>query len=542
MANIIIQVSKYLIIILMAAYTFSCFSIFTRSYEDEENKVLIRQDVLLFMIQITAFIAMYFATQDLRMMFIYGALAVIVMAVILLYNLIYPNVSRLVVNNMCMLITAGMIMITRLSAQSKSPYGIAIRQLAFVVVGIVFGLIVPVLIRKMTFLENWTYIYAAVGGAALLIVALFAATLGGAKLSFNIGPVSLQPSEFVKILFVFFVAASLNKSTEFKNVVVTTAIAAAHVLILVLSTDLGAALIFFIVYLIMLYVATRQPLYAIAGVAAGCGAAVIGYHLFSHIKVRVAAWQDPFAAYSEGGYQIAQSLFAIGSGGWFGTGLFRGQPDTIPVAETDLIFSAMTEEMGLIFTLCLILVCVSCYVMFLNIAMELRNFFYKLVALGLGTCYIFQVFLQIGGVTKFIPLTGVTLPFVSYGGSSLLSTMIMFGIIQGLYIVREDEEAEEEHQIEMQRARQRNRSRQNERRRQSSSNAKSGRSRQDGRDRRREYDGDNRDRARQRERDLRNESGRPTGKKTTKSSPRFEDVPEQRQQRQRRTRSEQRIR
>ncbi len=111
MANIIIQVSKYLIIILMAAYTFSCFSIFTRSYEDEENKVLIRQDVLLFMIQITAFIAMYFATQDLRMMFIYGALAVIVMAVILLYNLIYPNVSRLVVNNMCMLITAGMIMI-----------------------------------------------------------------------------------------------------------------------------------------------------------------------------------------------------------------------------------------------------------------------------------------------------------------------------------------------------------------------------------------------------------------------------------------------
>lgn len=203
MANIIIQVSKYLIIILMAAYTFSCFSIFTRSYEDEENKVLIRQDVLLFMIQITAFIAMYFATQDLRMMFIYGALAVIVMAVILLYNLIYPNVSRLVVNNMCMLITAGMIMITRLSVQSKSPYGIAIRQLVFVVVGIVFGLIVPVLIRKMTFLENWTYIYAAVGGAALLIVALFAATLGGAKLSFNIGPVSLQPSEFVKILFVF---------------------------------------------------------------------------------------------------------------------------------------------------------------------------------------------------------------------------------------------------------------------------------------------------------------------------------------------------
>ena len=292
MTNIIIQISKYIIILLMAAYTFSCFSIFTRNYEDEEKRVLIRQDVLLFLLQMVSFFAMYTAKKDLRILFIYAALAVVILGVILLYNLIYPSVSRLVVNNMCMLITAGMIMITRLSVDSKSPYGIAVKQLAFVIVGVSFGLIVPVLIRKIEFLENWTYIYAGVGGAALLVVALFAATSGGAKLSFNLGPVSIQPSEFVKILFVFYVAA--------------------HVLILVISTDLGAALIYFVVYLIMLYVATRQPLYAVAGVGAGCGAAVIGYHIFSHIKVRVAAWQDPFATYSNGGYQIAQSLFAIG--------------------------------------------------------------------------------------------------------------------------------------------------------------------------------------------------------------------------------------
>ena len=272
------------------------------------------------------------------------------------------------------------------------------------------------------------------------MVAVFAQTSGGAKLGFEIFGFNIQPSEFVKILFVFFVAASLNKSKEFKNVVITTAIAAAHVLILVLSTDLGAALIFFVVYLVMLYVATRQPLYAIAGLGAGALAAVAGYHLFAHIQVRVEAWQDPIASYGDSGYQVAQSLFAIGTGSWFGTGLFQGQPDTIPVSETDFIFSAITEEMGVIYALCLILICVSCYVMFLNIAMELHNYFYKLVALGLGTCYIFQVFLQIGGVTKFIPSTGMTLPFVSYGGSSVLSTMIMFGIIQGLYILREDEE------------------------------------------------------------------------------------------------------
>ena len=450
MANIAIQISKYLIIALMMAYTFSCFSIFTRNYEDEEKRVLIRQDVLLFLMQLLAFATMYLAADDMRILFLYGALAVVLLGVILLYNLIYPNVSKLVVNNMCMLITVGMIMITRLSSDNETPYGTAVRQLVFVVLGVTFGLFVPVLIRKLTFLDQWTYIYAGAGGAALLAVALFAPRSGGAKLGFELFGINVQPSEFVKILFVFFVAASLNKSTEFKNVVITTAVAAAHVLILVVSTDLGAALIFFVVYLVMLYVSTRQPLYAAAGLGAGVLAAVAGYHLFSHIAVRVEAWQDPIATYSGSGYQVAQSLFAIGTGSWFGTGLFQGQPDTIPVAETDFIFSAVTEEMGVIFGLCIVLICVSCYVMFLNIAMELHRRFYKLVALGLGTCYIFQVFLQIGGVTKFIPSTGMTLPFVSYGGSSMLSTMIMFGIIQGLYIVREDEEEKREKEKEAQ--------------------------------------------------------------------------------------------
>ena len=156
-------------------------------------------------------------------------------------------------------------------------------------------------------------------------------------------------------------------------------------------------------------------------------------------RTRVNVWRDPFGTYDKGGYQVAQSLFAIGTGGWFGAGLYQGQPDTIPVSAEDFIFSAISEEMGLIYAMCLILICVSCYVMFLNIAMQLHNLFYKMVALGLGTCYIFQVFLTIGGATKFIPSTGVTLPLVSYGGSSLISTLIMFAIIQGLYILRQDE-------------------------------------------------------------------------------------------------------
>lgn len=394
------------------------------------------QNIVMFLMHFLAYMVMYLKMNEPKLMFFYAAQVVYFLAVILLYSLIYPTVSKLIVNNMCMLISIGLIMITRLN------YGSAVKQFIFAVLGSVFGLVVPVIIRKMKSLIDWTYIYAGVGLGALTLVAVFAATSGGAKLGFEIAGIGIQPSEFVKILFVFFVASSLKKSTEFKNVVVTTALAAAHVLILVLSTDLGAALIMFVVYLVMLYVATQQPLYAVAGVGAGSFAAVIGYKLFAHIKVRVAAWKDPFATYSDGGYQVAQSLFAIGTGSWFGMGLCQGSPDLIPVAETDFIFSAIAEELGVIFALCLILVCVSCYVMFLNIAMEIRNRFYKLIALGLGTCYIFQVFLTIGGVTKFIPSTGVTLPLVSYGGSSMLSTMIMFGIIQGLYIIREDEEEE----------------------------------------------------------------------------------------------------
>ena len=212
MTNIFIQLSKYIIIALMAAYTFSCFSIFTRNYEDEEKRVLIRQDVLLFLMQLLAFLTMYLSENDMRILFIYAALAVVLLAVIILYNLIYPNVSRLVVNNMCMLITSGMIMITRLSADNDSPYGSAVRQLIFVVLGAVIALIVPVLIRKLTFLDRWTYVYAAVGGAALLAVALFAQISGGARLGFEIMGINIQPSEFVKILFVFYVASSLNKS------------------------------------------------------------------------------------------------------------------------------------------------------------------------------------------------------------------------------------------------------------------------------------------------------------------------------------------
>ena len=154
------------------------------------------------------------------------------------------------------------------------------------------------------------------------------------------------------------------------------------------------------------------------------------------------AWRDPLSVIDNQGYQICQSLFAIGTGGWSGLGLGQGLPKKIPVVENDFIFSAISEEMGGVFALCIIMVCVSCFLMIFNVSMQMKDQFYKLVALGLGSTYALQVFLTIGGVTKFIPSTGVTLPLVSNGGSSLLSTMILFGIVQALYIMQDKSKSE----------------------------------------------------------------------------------------------------
>ncbi len=222
-------------------------------------------------------------------------------------------------------------------------------------------------------------------------------------------------------------------------------VAGIHVVILVISKDLGSALIFFVVYVLMVFVATRNPLYLLAGTAGGSAAAVIAYQAFSHVQVRVQAWRDPWSEIDSAGYQITQSLFAIGSGGWFGMGLFQGTPNSIPFVEADFIFSAIAEELGIIFAMCVILVSLSSFIMFMDISMKLKDNFYRLIAFGLGVTYIFQVFLTIGGGSKFIPLTGVTLPLVSYGGSSVLTTLIMFAIIEGLCMVKGDEEKEEKY-------------------------------------------------------------------------------------------------
>lgn len=440
MVHILVEISKYLMILLFLLYTFECFWVLRYSASSKKPKRIYRsQRRILFIIHADAFLVLFLTTMNVEMVGFYLMQVVLFLAILLLYRHFYKNASQLLINNMCMLMCIGMIILTRLSFTK------AFRQYLFMVAGLVIVMLFPMILHGTSELfRKLTWGYAVLGILALLVVAVIGTTSYGAKLSVTIGPISIQPSEFVKIIFVFFIASMLYERQDLKQVIITSAVSAVFVLVLVASRDLGGALLYFITYLAMVYVATKKFVYFGGGFAAMAVASVVGYHLFSHVQTRVIAWKDPLAVYDNAGYQVSQSLFAIGTGGWFGLGLNQGLPNKIPVVEKDVIFSAISEEMGGVFALCLIAVCISCFLIIFNISMQLKDKFYRLVALGLGTIYAMQVFLTIGGVTKFIPSTGVTLPLVSYGGSSLLSTVIIFGIIQALYVMQAERREQDE--------------------------------------------------------------------------------------------------
>ena len=429
----ITELSKYFITLFIALYTLECFLVFRFQDEEKRSGSYIRQNLLMFLVHFSCFLVICFETGKLEYLLFYVLQQILLFATIVLFRMVYPGGNRLIINNMCMLLSIGFIILSRLSFEK------AIKQFFIVTVSIIIGMLIPFFIHKLKFLKSLTWVYAAVGIVAIGIVLILGSTTYGSKISYSIGGVTFQPSEFVKIIFVFFLASALSESHDLLRVALTAVVAGAHVLILVASKDLGSALIFFIVYVMMVFIATGNWAYLFLGSAGGCGAAVIAYQLFSHVQVRVLAWKDPFSCIDDAGYQITQSLFAISSGGWFGLGLFRGTPDSIPFVEADFVFSAVAEELGIVFSMCMILICISCFIMFMNIAMRLQDKFYQLIAFGLGVTYIFQVFLTIGGGTKFIPMTGITLPFISYGGSSVLTTLVMFFIIEGLYIIRQEE-------------------------------------------------------------------------------------------------------
>ncbi len=433
MQALFIEISKYVFAILIALYTLASYWGAVMQTERAKRRIGAVQLVFMFVMHLLGFLILFILNEeDMRYVYLYFAQFVFLFITLMIYDVIYPRASRLLVNNMCTLMAIGFVMIARLDFDK------CVKQFLIAAAGMIVTFFVPWLLKSVRSFRNFGWLYCLVG-LGLLVAVLFGKKVFGANLVLTVGSISVQPGEFVKILYIMFVASLFNKSCSFKQIVAVSIAAAAHVIVLVISNDLGAALIFFVVYIMMLYTATRQVRYLAAGVVAGSAAGFVAYKLFTHVQNRVAIWKDPWATIETTGYQICQSLFALGMGSWFGYGLGQGMPAKIPVAEKDFMFSALTEEFGAIFTIALLLICLNNLILMMNIASRCRTLFYRLVAVGIGVTYGFQVFLTVGGAIKLIPMTGVTLPFVSYGGSSIVSSLFMFALINGMYNMRQDE-------------------------------------------------------------------------------------------------------
>ena len=343
-------------------------------------------------------------------------------------NKIFKYPDRIVLVCCITLVSIGLIMQYRISPETGW------KQLLWFVSGIVAMYITIMLFKSNLNLGkvNWLLIAATAG--LLLMALVFARVIGGAKNWIKIGPFSFQPSEFAKITFLVSAAYYFSKKDTIMSLLPYAIFSGACILILVVSKDLGAAMLFALSFLIIFFVSTGSKLWTLGGIGVLGVGAVLSYKFFSHVRIRVEIWQDPWAVYYGQGYQIVQGLMAIASGSFFGTGLSLGTPKSIPANSTDFIFAVICEEFGIIFGTALIILYLVFILRGALIALNARNKNEQLLVFGCTAMLSLQCFIIIAGVIKMIPLTGITLPFISYGGSSMWSCMILVGIIQGIAV------------------------------------------------------------------------------------------------------------
>lgn len=349
-------------------------------------------------------------------------------------NYLFPMAS--------MLSVFGLVMLFRLAPEY------ATRQVYWLLFGLVCYLFTACGLRDYKRLEEYKYLYILGGLVALLATILFGIEVGGARSWIAVGDFRMQPSELVKIVLVIFLASYLNEEREALTAGRTGFLGLSwpglqyigpllvmwgfSLVLLIFQKDLGTALIFFGTFLAMIYAATGRWAYVISGIVLFAAGAVMCYFLFAHVRVRVAIWINPWRDIEGAGYQIVQSLFAIGSGGILGTGLTAGSPGLIPAVHTDFVFSAIAEEFGLFGGVAIILLYLLLAYRGFRIALDSATGFGSLLASGLTSLLAIQTIVIIGGVTKLLPLTGVTLPFISYGGSSLVSSYILLGLLANI--------------------------------------------------------------------------------------------------------------
>jgi cell division protein FtsW (lipid II flippase) len=306
---------------------------------------------------------------------------------------------------------------------------------------------VLMLVRRVRSLEQYRYIFAVVG-LFLLIVPLIPGIgreINGARIWASIGPVNFQPGEFAKLCLAIFFAAYLTDKRELlqqatfrvgrlrfpepRHLGPILLAWGLSVMVMISEKDLGSSLLFFAMFVVLLWVATEKVSYVLLGTTMFAAGAFFAWSQFAHVKDRVSTWIDPWSVAKEEGFQTAESAFALADGGLTGSGLGLGEPDRIPEVETDFIFVAIGEELGLLGATAILVAYLLIIGSGLRIAVRASRTFEKLLAVGLTTLVGVQAFIIIGGVIRLVPLTGITLPFVSYGGSSLLANYVLLALL-----------------------------------------------------------------------------------------------------------------
>ena len=319
-----------------------------------------------------------------------------------------------------------------------------VKQASYYALGLAAMLVVSLLVSHKRRFKGLTLLAMVLGVAALILPLAFGEWSGGAKNWVTLPLVgSFQPSELVKLSLVLAMAYYFSAHRTVLQMMPAILFAGACLLLLMLQRDLGTALIYYATTLAMFYVACGNVPLTIVGLGGGVGAAVMGYKMFAHVKVRVAMWRNPWSDPLDKGYQIIQALLAIGSGGLFGVGLGQGTPEMIPAYYNDFIFAVICEQLGLVFGVLLLAVYVLLILRGVTVMGRSRRSFDMLLGCGVLVMLAIQTFMIVGGVIKMLPLTGVTMPFLSYGGSSLLSCLAMIGILHGI-AARAQEDLEED--------------------------------------------------------------------------------------------------
>ncbi len=408
------------------------------------NTRLLLSGVLIFQALAMALLAFKDGAVSVQALVLAAALPLVTLLAVNGMGRLWP-VDRAVLILVMLLVSIGVITLSAIARSESTPR----TQAVYAGIGLAAMFIGAAFVRAW---KHWKKF--AVPLAALCLLALASPwVLGqwhqGARNWITIVPdrLTLQPSEFMKPVLVVVLAAGFANRPRFVKCLPAIGFAAACCAVLLSERDLGAVLLYFLTTVLMYYAATSNALLTLAGLGMGCAAAVIAYHAFPYVQDRIAIWINPWSDPQGTGYQLVQALIAIGSGGLFGMGLGLGSPRNIPLYHSDFIFASMAEEFGLVFAVCVLAVYVVIILRGLIVAMNARTSFHSLTAFGLVVLLGLQTMLIVGGNTKLLPLSGVTLPLVSSGGSSLVSTMFSMGLLLGISSMNAEDEARDIEQL-----------------------------------------------------------------------------------------------